>query len=480
MDAQTLIKSVELAFDLGEFDRIPILARIQLRASELKQATTISCVIASYKKIDNTLAKDYGREVAVRESSVHLLRDENGKPRNTIDNFLAIMREDPIYSNVHYNVLQNAPEFHTLDEVRLWEDADASESRRYIETEYGVHNEKKHHDALRIFFRERKYHPIQDIVDSLEWDGQDRIEAFLTRWMRAEDSDYVREVGRLIFAGGIHRLYEPGCKFDDVPVLIGTNQGEGKSTIVRWLAIHDSFFCEVKEVEGQASIEKLQGAWICEVAELLALTKAREQESVKSFITAQRDKYRKPYAENVSEQLRRCTFIGTTNSEQFLKDKTGNRRFYPVRVKSSGYWLFDHETECREYILQCWAEAKYRFDRHEIPNVANRALLSLYKAAQEEAMEDDWREGAIEQFLDRQPEGGLVCVRQIAHEALSVNLEFPKDPTAKESQEIGILMNKFKDWERAGVNRVKGYGPQKSWRRVTVFTEIIDKTELPF
>jgi predicted P-loop ATPase len=80
-----------------------------------------------------------------------------------------------------------------------------------------------------------------------------------------------------------------------VPVLIGTHQGEGKSTLVRWLAIHDKYFSEVTEMDGQRAIEQLAGAWICEIAELLAMTKAKEVESVKSYITRQRDKYRKPY-----------------------------------------------------------------------------------------------------------------------------------------------------------------------------------------
>ena len=328
------------------------------------------------------------------------------------------------------------------------------------------------------FFGKEKYHPIQDIVDDLEWDGQPRIEGFLTKWMQAEDNEYTREVSRLIFAGGIHRLYSPGCKFDDVPVLIGTSQGEGKSTIARWLAIHDSHYSEVTEIEGQRGIEQLEGAWICEIAELLALTKAKEQEAVKSYITRQRDKYRRPYDRQTSEYPRRCVFIGTTNNEQFLKDKTGNRRFYPVRVRSSGYWLYDHERECREYILQCWAEARERYQCGEMPNYANRNLMEQYGAAQEEAMEDDWRIGAIEDYLNKQPVGSLVCIRQIKHEALSVNRDFPQDPTPKESQEIGVLMNKFGEWEKSGRKWIAGYGQQRCWERMRADSQNFE--ELPF
>ena len=249
--------------------------------------------------------------------------------------------------------------------------------------------------------------------------------------MKAEDSKYTREVSRLIFAGGINRLYDPGCKFDDVPVLIGTTQGEGKSSIVRWLALQDEFYSEVTEIEGQKGIEQLEGAWMCEIAELLALTKAKEQEAVKSYITRQKDKYRRPYDRQTTEYPRRCTFIGTTNNEQFLKDKTGNRRFYPVKVHSSGYWLFDHETECREYIRQCWAEAKAKYDKREMPNYADKELRDAYKAAQDRAMEDDWRIGVIEEYLSRKSVGALVCIKQIANEALSSNPDFPQNPTPK-------------------------------------------------
>jgi hypothetical protein len=466
MDKQQLINSVILSFDLEEFERIRIQALMQMRAGELNVSTAVSRMISAYRKKDEAVAKSYGRALAMRESVMPLKLDDKGAPCITIDNFLLVMQNDPFYEGVRYDLLTNSPEIHQYGEVLRWSDADEAESRHYIETEYNIHSESKHFDALRIFFREREYHPIQDIVDCLDWDGTPRIEDFLIKWMQAEDNDYTREVSRLIFAGGIHRLYNPGCKFDDVPVLIGTSQGEGKSTIVRWLAIHDSHYSEVTEIEGQRGIEQLEGAWICEIAELLAMTKAKEQEAVKSYITRQRDKYRKPYDRQTSEYPRRCVFIGTTNNEQFLKDKTGNRRFYPVRVQSSGYWLYDHERECRDYILQCWAEAKVKYQRGEIPNYANKALREQYAEAQEEAMEDDWRIGAIESFLERLPVGEFVCIRQIKHEALSANRDFPQDPTPKESQEIGVLMNKFGGWKKAGRKRISGYGLQRCWEKV--------------
>ena len=471
MDNRQLINNVIMSFDIeDEFERIRIQALMRVRAAEIGVTTAVNSMISAYRKKDKAEERKYNRSLAKAQETISLKLDQNGAPCVTIENFLTIMRNDPYYQGVRFNLLKNAPEVFAKDgkEVRLWEDADAAESRRYIEAKYNIHHESKHMDALRIFFRERTYHPIQDIVDELEWDGVERIPQFLTKWMQAEDSPYVREVSRLIFAGGIHRLYSPGCKFDDVPVLIGTNQGEGKSTIVRWLAMHDSYFCEVTEIEGQKAIEQLEGAWICEVAELLALTKAKEQEAVKSYITRQRDKYRKPWGENTGEYPRRCIFIGTTNNEQFLKDKTGNRRFYPVTVHSSAYWLYDHEQECRDYIAQCWAEAHAKYLRGEIPNYANKDLRDQFKSAQDEAMEDDWRVGAVEAFLNRQPIGTLVCIRQIKREALSANRDFPQDPTPKESQEIGTIMNRFTDWKKSGLKYIGNYGRQRCWERTSM------------
>ena len=481
MDKQQLINSVILSFDLDDFERIRIQALMMIRAGDLNITTAISRMISAYRKKDEIESKRCNRSLAKRELTIPLKLDANGVPCITIDNFLLIMRNDPFYEGVRYNLLMNAPEKHCNGEIRRWNDADEAESRHYTETAYNIHSENKHYDALRILFTEREYHPIQDIIETLEWDGTERIKGFLTKWMQAKNNEYTQEVSRLIFAGGIHRLYSPGCKFDDVPVLIGTNQGEGKSTIVRWLAIHDNYYSEVTEIEGQRGIEQLEGAWICEIAELLALTKAKEQEAVKSYITRQRDKYRKPYDRQTSEYPRRCIFIGTTNNEQFLKDKTGNRRFYPVTVRSSGYWLYEHEQECRDYILQCWAEAREKYSRGQMPNYADKSLLKQFGDAQEEAMEDDWRIGAIEQFLDRQPEGALVCVQQIKREALSPNRDFPQDPTPKESQEIGILMNRFKKWEKVGRTRTPDYGRQRCWKRIDGWEEINTQDgDLPF
>ena len=395
---------------------------------------------------------------------------KDGLPACTTKNFLTIMQNDRRFEGIRFNEMLQRAEIHSTAngklEVRKWEDADEAYSRSYIESEYKLYSKDKHTDALRMLFNERKYNPLKDIIDGVKWDGENRCEHFLAKWALVEDTEYTREVSRLIFAGGIHRLYHPGTKFDDVPILIGTEQGEGKSTLIRFMAINDSYYGEITSVEGQPSIEQLQGKWICEISELLALTKNKDQEAVKAYITRAVDSYRKPWDKNISEFPRRCIFVGTSNDSNPLVDKTGNRRYYPVEVHSNGYEIYDHEDEIRDYALQCWAEARDRMKAGEMPNYANQKFVKMYREAQENAMQDDWRVGAIQAFLDRKRPGELTCVREVSHRALSPNPDFPREPTLAESKDIGRILNKQRDWERCKNPRSCGlYGKQKCWQK---------------
>lgn len=455
------------------------------RADALGQRANLESVFRGLEKAKKQKRSETAKEMAMLDVSgmpAPVEVNDKGIPVASIDNIVRIMNFDRHYADVHYNVVLNAPEIHTQKlgkvSIRRWEDADAAESQHYIERTYKIYNQQKHRAALSIFFRSREYNPILDIVDALEWDGVERCEHFLTEWAKCDDTPYTREVSRLIFAGGIHRLYHPGCKFDDVPVLIGTKQGEGKSSLVRWLAIHDSFFSEVSVMDGKEAVEQLEGAWICEIAELLALHKTKDQEAVKSYITRQKDKYRRAYGENVEELPRRCIFVGTTNNRQFLKDKTGNRRFYPVEVHCVGYELYDREQECRDYILQCWAEARDRMKAGKMPPFADRSLVEDYREAQEAAMEDDWRVGAVEKYLNSKPIGSVVCIREIMRNALSERSDFPRDPSPKDSQEISTIMNQFPEWSRTGRVYLPDYGRQRGWRKTASGADEID--ELPF
>jgi predicted P-loop ATPase len=306
--------------------------------------------------------------------------------------------------------------------------------------------------------------PLLDILEKLAWDGKPRVEQFLHDVMKADDTDYVRECSRLIFAGGIHRAYEPGCKFDDMIVLIG-GQSAGKSTIVRWLNMDDSFFREIKTISGKEGIEAIRGVWIGEVAELMAMTRVKEAEAVKAYITSQEDSYRPPYAKHVQTIPRRCMFIGTTNNPQFLTDKTGNRRFYPVKCQSLAYRMYDNEEVVKEYIRQAWAEAVHLYKEGKLQPFAKKEVLEQIRAAQEAAMEDDWRQGAIEQYLDDQKKGNnaTVTVVELWHNALNEPEE--SKPTRKDSIEITQIIASIPGWIQ-GQNKVATkWGRQKYFRK---------------
>lgn len=423
-----------------------------------------------------------------KDTMAQLSVNNKGKPYNTIENFLTIMRNDEHYDGVRFNEMSCRGEIHRIENGKLtiekWQDADDAASRQYIESAYGLYQIGKHDDALRILFAERRYNPVRDIVDGLEWDGEERCGLFLNKWAKVTDTPYSREVSRLIFAGGIHRLYAPGTKFDDVPILIGTKQGEGKSTLIRYLAIHDDYYGEVSQMEGQPAIEQLQGKWICEISELLALKKTKDQEAVKAYLTRQVDSYRKPYDKNTTDLPRRCIFIATSNDSSPLSDKSGNRRWYPVEVHSNGYEIGDQEQEIRDYILQCWAEARVKFHDGKMPNYADRKLVGLYRDAQENAMQDDWRVGAISAFLEMKSKGERTCVRELCHRALSPNPDFPRDPGLIESKDIGMIMNRMAGWKRIGPVNFAKYGKQRAWEKIEStalsVTQEDDPDELPF
>lgn len=382
----------------------------------------------------------------------------------TTDNFLRIMEYDPIYKNVRYNELANRPE--TLDggKVRPWTDCDDAASRRYIEREYKIYSKQKHDEAVELLLYSRRYHPIKDKIESIKWDGIDRIELLLHNCLDIEDTPYTREVSRLIFAGGINRLYKPGCKFDDMPVLIG-KQGGGKSTFVRWLAMEDRFFTELRTIEGTAGIEAINGAWIVEVSELLALTKTKEQEAVKAYLSTLVDKYRPAYGKRTVEQPRTCVFIGTTNRDTFIVDKTGGRRFYPVTCARTGYDLFRQEDEVREYIQQCWAEAYAKLDTPFMAAYANESVKPEIEAAQERATEDDYRIGLIENYLEN-CDKDRVCFGMLWDCALGN--EFKKPERADQTQ-IGLIMSRMPGWKRKDYKQNFGakWGKQRFWQRVS-------------
>lgn len=199
------------------------------------------------------------------------------------------------------------------------------------------------------------FHPVRDYLETLEWDGVSRIETWLVDYLGAEGNDvYLREISRKFLVAAVARVYEPGKKFDYMIIFEGL-QGIGKSTVGNILAGDKWFLDSLPDLTDKDAALNLQGNWICEMGELANL-KRTDVEVVKSFISRRVDKVRPPYGKRYIESERQCVFFGTTNSEDYLKDKTGNRRFWPVKVNGLD---FDKLKEDRD---QLWAEALNHYE----------------------------------------------------------------------------------------------------------------------
>lgn len=395
----------------------------------------------------------------------------------TIETFLTLL-EDTFGDSIRMNLMSNKPEQFADGKWQKWTDADDSVIRMYFQSKYDLYHKYHLDDAMRVFLRTHRVHPLKDLFASLKWDGVSRIEECLIHLTGCEDTPYTREVSRLMFAGGIHRVYRPGCKFDDVPVLVG-KQGGGKSAIVRLLALEDDFFREVKTFEGAEGVEALSGGWIVEIPEMLATARAKEVELVKSYITRQEDTYRVPYDRYVQSFPRQCIFIGTANDYSFLSaDKTGNRRFYPIDCKVLGYDFFDHIEEHREYVRQCWAEAKALFDHGSLKPYASFDLLTDIREVQENAADEDPRDSLIRAYCDRLAPGSRVCVLELWERALHQDMSM-RMPNKRDSIDIGQAVRKIPGWERTGkAYRHPDYGVVKGF--IKQFEAVERPPDCPF
>ena len=247
---------------------------------------------------------------------------------------------------------------------------------------------------------DNKDHPIQSMIESKKWDGKERIETLFIDYLGASDTHYNRQVAKKWVMGAVARIYNPGIKFDSMVVAYG-EQGDGKSTLASKMG-GNWYNQSIKSFAGDEALKKLQGSWICEIEELSAFGKSTIEE-IKSFISAITDVYRPSYGRRVERHLRQCVFIGTTNNYEFLKDKTGNRRFWPVTTDKSKATKSPFDDLTQEVVQQMYAEAKVYFDKNPI----DKTLLLDEKAAemaikmQEEHSEKDDLVGEIEAFLER-------------------------------------------------------------------------------
>lgn len=326
--------------------------------------------------------------------------DKTGKVKDTLSNIATIIRYDPNLQNIVYN------EFKHIIDVKGplpwkqvkggWNDSDLANAKLYFERVYGIWSPTKFKDALlAVVTAERTYHPIKEYLEPLVWDGVERIEHLLIEYMGAKDTPYTRAVMRKTLVAAIARIYEPGIKFDSILVLNGP-QGLGKSTF--FLKLGGSWFSDslaISDMRDKTAAEKLQGYWILEISEMTGIKKT-DVETVKSFVTRQDDKFRQAYGVNVESHPRTCVIVGSTNSEGgFLRDVTGNRRFWPVQVTKDSQkkpWQMAD-------IDQLWAEAKAYYLEGEALYLTGSVAKEAVQE-QQAAMESDDREGIVADYLN--------------------------------------------------------------------------------
>jgi predicted P-loop ATPase len=328
--------------------------------------------------------------------------DKQGKIKDTLDNIVLIIRNDPELQSLAFNKhrdgidARNGLPWSQMKEG--WNDSDNAALKVYISNKYGVYSPTKTKDAILAVAAERAYHPIKEYLDNLsEWDGIDRVETLLVDYFGATDNSYTKAVTRKTMVAAVARIYHPGTKFDSVLILNGP-QGIGKSTFFAKLAgdwFSDSL--TLTDMKDKAGPEKLQGYWMLELGELAGMRKT-DVEVVKSFISRCDDKYRASYGVNVESHPRQCVIVGSTNAESgFLRDITGNRRFWPVRISGNGkkkaWQMSVYDVE------QIWAETLVLYEKGEKLYLEGDDV-HLATSEQDDAMESDEREGLVRTYLD--------------------------------------------------------------------------------
>ena len=422
------------------------------------------------------------------------------KALSTLSNIILILRNDKelkfkIFKDIFASrilVRDGVPwdrKFETPD--RIWTDTDDAGLRWYLESNYGITSINKIIDGVNLIAEENAENKVATRLQSTQWDGEKRLETLFIDYLGCEDNVYTREVSEKSLVAAVRRAIYGGIKWDNMPILIGP-QGVGKSTFLKILGM-EWYNDSLVNVEGKDACELIQGSWILEMGELSSLRKS-EMNLVKNFLSRTDDIFRASYGRRAQKYPRRCAFFGTANDTNFLRDETGNRRFWPIdcfihRPKKS---IFD---DLKDELEQIWAEACELAKDKTYNLVLSKEALELAVKEQELHLEDNVYKGIILDYLDKKipknwntmdlfarrtylneyetmslqyDEKDLalrdkVCAAEIWEEALKMDIRYLKK---SDSIEINKILSALFRWEKIKQSsRFGKYGVQKGFRR---------------
>ena len=407
----------------------------------------------------------------VEEVRNSLEQSQKGKVYNTAANYKRVLQCDPLLKGaIRKNLLTERvdivkPLGWYRDSTTLT-DVDIKYLVLYFEENYGLTVEKKIIDAITVIANENRYHPVCDFLDSLKWDGQERIRHCLHHFLGSEENEYTYEALKLFMLGAISRVFKPGCKFEVMLCLVG-GQGAGKSTFFRLLAVNDDWFSDdLKKLDDDNVYRKMQGHWIIEMSEMIATANAKSIEDIKSFISRAKETYKVPYETHPADRLRQCVFGGSSNTMDFLPlDRSGNRRFLPIMVhpENAVVHILEDEAASRAFIDLMWAEAMFIYHNFPVKLTLSKDMDKELKELQKQFMPEDTKAGLIQSFLDNF-KGTQVCSKLIYAEALNHPFDEPKQWEIREINEI--MNNSIEGWTPFSNPRIFAkYGRQRGWER---------------
>lgn len=419
--------------------------------------------------------------------------DRKGSKMCTVRNFINAFKCDPLLNDLlAYDlfldtiVYTRTPFFSPdIKKGDMLDDTAVAIFKERIETMHGIYSDGKLTDAIENISLKNSFHPVKKYLEAQRWDGVKRIDNFLVDYMGAKPSIYVSEAFRKMLVAAVTRIYEPGRKFDTALVMY-SGQGAGKSTLIQ--ALSKGWFNDsLTDVSGQKAYEAIQHAWIVELAELSALRRS-DVEATKNFISKREDTYRSAYARRVKTHRRQCVFFGSTNDDEFLKDKTGNRRFFPIEVcaNANTHKLFERSFD--KVVDQLWAEAMELYmcgeslilseeaeaiasegrekftEESPLVGIIENYVNTLFPEDYEERTEQqraDFLAGSLDEVGTVQK--NTFCLMELWVEAMGRRKD---EYTSGKGRELSIAMRQLKGWRKGKLKRTKLYGTQVIYTRI--------------